>query len=139
MDRDKSIIAQNAGTTAANLVASAVQAGTLAPASLDDLLATFDNVRTQVFNGTLALAGAQAVVESFEGDSYGNVPTERSAPSSSGGRPHADVEVRIGKYRGKTIGAIHDDPEGADWLQWASNSLSNDWLKTRIREFLAAA
>lgn len=139
MDRDRSIIAQNAGTTAANLIASAVQAGTLAPASLDDLLDTFDETRTKVFNGILALAGAQAVVETLEGNSSYSEPSSSPAPSGGGSRPHADVEVKIGKYRGKTIGAIYGEPEGADWLDWASKNLSNDWLKGRITEFLQAA
>ena len=47
--------------------------------------------------------------------------------------------MKVGKYRGKTIGAIFDQGEdGASWLDWASKNLSNDWLKGRIAEFLAA-
>lgn len=139
VDRDKSIIAQNAGSTAAAILTAGVNAGAIQPRDEDELLATYDTIRTSVFNGTFALAGAESVVESFEG---GGSSAPTSAPASGGGgggsRPHADVEVRIGKYRGKTIGAIHSEPEGADWLDWASQNLSNDWLKTRIREFLAA-
>lgn len=142
MDRDRSIIGQNAGTTAAALLTTAVQAGVVAPATLDDLLETYDTIRTSVFNGSLALAGAQSVVEKFEPgyDPSSDVGRDRlqSVPTG-GGKPHADVEVKVGKYRGKTIGAIYDlGEDGAGWLEWASQNLSNDWLKGRIAEFLAA-
>lgn len=138
-DRERGIAAQNAGTTAANLVASAVAAGTLAPASVDELVIEFEQLRTTVFQGTLALAGAETIVETFESpttpaaDSF-DAPAV--APAASGARPHADVAVKIGKHKGKTIGQIFQEDEG--WLEWASQNVSNDWLKGRIREFLAA-
>lgn len=141
MDRDKSIIAQNAGTTAANLVASAVSAGTLAPATVDELVEVFDSVRTSVFNGTLALAGAQSVVESFEsrggGDASATGGQANAAPSSGGSRPHADVEIKFGKFRGKTIAQAH--AADADYVEWLATECNNDFLKSRVREFLAAA
>lgn len=137
MDKDRSIIAQSAGKDAAEITKALIGAGEVSSLSALDV---YENLKTGIFNSTLALAGAQSVVESFEGNSSPS-SSPASAPSGGGGgsgRPHADVEVRIGKYRGKTIGAIHDEPEGADWLGWASENLSNDWLKSRIREFLAA-
>lgn len=139
MDRDRSIIAQNAGTTAANLIGSAVQAGTLAPASLDELTVEFEQLRLAVFNGTLELAGAEMVVETFSGGGGATEPSfDQPAPSGGGGgsKPNADVEVKIGKHKGKTIGQIA--AEEPDWLEWAGQNLNNDWLKSRIREFLAA-
>lgn len=144
LDRERSIIAQNAGTTAANIVGAAAGLGLIEASTIDELLETFDNVRTAVFNGTLAFAGAESVVESFEGGGSPE-PARRSAPSgggatSGGGRPHADVEIKVGKYRGKTIGQVFDSgADGVSWLEWASETLNNDWLKGRIGEFLAAA
>lgn len=137
MDRDKSIIAQNAGTTAANLIASAVSAGTLAPATVDELVEVFDSVRTSVFNGTLALAGAQSVVESFEGGSASSAPAASEHPTGGGPRPHADVEIKFGKFRGKTIAQAH--AADADYVEWLATECNNDFLKSRVREFLAAA
>lgn len=142
MDRDRSIIGQNAGTTAAALLTTAIQAGVVAPATIDELLESFDTIRTSVFNGSLALAGAQAVVETFESSpaesSSGSRPLQ-SVPTG-GGRPHADVEMKVGKYRGKTIGYVYDlGEDGASYLDWASKNLSNEWLKSRIVEFLNAA
>lgn len=141
MDRDRSIVSQNAGTTAANLINSAVTAGTLAPASIEELLETFEAVRLNVFNGTLSLAGAESVVESFEAPAGeapfpSDGPAPAPAPGGGGSKKHADVEVKVGKHRGKTIGAIAAIDQG--WLEWAGNNLSNDWLKSRINEYLAS-
>lgn len=143
LDRDRSIIAQNAGTTAANLVASAVAAGTLAPATIDELVSTFDDLRTQVFNGTLSLAGAQSVVESFEGGgaptATSSAPTSAPAASGGGSRPNADLEIKVGKYRGKTIGHVFDnEDEGDSYLEWMSQNINNDFLRAKVTEFLAA-
>lgn len=136
LDRERSIIAQNAGSTAASLVASAVAAGTLAPATTDELLSEFDKVRTTVFNGTLAFAGAESIVQSVEGSS--TPPAQSSAPAPSGGsKPNADVEIRVGKYRGKTIGQVAEDD--LDYLQWMGENINNDFLRDKVNEFLRAA
>lgn len=139
MDKDRSIIAQSAGKDAAELTKALIGAGEVTSLNAIDV---YDTLKTDIFNSTLALAGAQAVVERFEGgssyDNGGPGTTLQSVPTG-GGRPHADVEVKVGKYRGKTIGDIFDlGEDGAGWLDWASKNLSNDWLKGRISEFLAA-
>lgn len=138
LDKDRSIIAQSAGKDAAELTKALIGAGEVNSLNAIDV---YDNLKTAIFNSTLALAGAQAVVESFEGNSSyeSSAPAQLQSVPTGGGRPHADVEVKVGKYRGKTIGAIFDSGEdGAGWLDWASKNLSNDWLKGRISEFLAA-
>ena len=56
MDRDLSIIAQNAGTTAANLVATMVENGAI---TADSIIDEFEATRLVVFNGTLSLAGSE--------------------------------------------------------------------------------
>lgn len=143
LDRDRSIIAQNAGTTAANLLSAAINSGAIQPRDADELLSEFDSLRTAVFNGTLTLAGAEAVVERFEG---GPAPAAASsgysapAPSGGGSLPNADVEIKVGKHRGQTIGQVYDSgADGVSYLEWASEKLNNDWLRGRIAEFLAAA
>lgn len=132
MDKDRSIIAQSAGKDATEIVKALIGVGEVA---LDSAFDVYETLKTDIFNSTLALAGAQSVVERFEGGPSYSEPT---SASSGGGRPHADVEVKMGKFRGKTIGQIDAEPEGHDWLEWAAESISNDWLKGRIREYLAA-
>ena len=129
-DKDRAIIAQNSATAAAALL---VAEGGFDPDR-------FDAVRIHIFNGTMALAGAEAVVERIEATSVSAGASEAPvATSAPGGRPGADVELKFGKFRGKTIGAVAKTEDGLSWLEWAGENSSNDFIKSTIRKFLAAA
>lgn len=144
MDRDKSIIGQNAGTTAAAILNTLVNAGIVHVADVDDALATFDRIRKDVFAGSLELAGAETVVAGFSGgaapSSVSSVTSSYSEPTPAAGRPGGDVEIKFGKYAGKTIADVYaSGKDGAEYLEWAAGNLNNDFLKKHIRSFLAAA
>src|ERR1043166_8133013 len=127
--KQASIIALNAGTTAAALLAPFASNYE----SVHDLLEDFDTVRERVFQGTFALSGAGTVIETFSAPTGGG-STETSSTPSGGGRPHADVEVKFGKYRGKTIQEIADlGDDGMGWLEWAGENASNDFIKSRVK------
>ena len=129
-DKDKAIIAQNSATGAATIYAS----------ELNNAGGTFDQeryeeIRQAIFQGSLALAGAEAIVTRFESP---DVPVAAGDVASApiGGKPHNDFVVNFGKHRGKTLSAIFDDDSG--WLDWAAQNCNNDYARKRIVEFLAA-
>lgn len=138
LDKDRSIIAQSAGKDAVELVKVAFADG----GSVADVVSAYKDIKREVFNDTLALAGAESVVESFEGGQSAPT-TQQAAPSGPAGggasRPNAELEVRSGKFAGKTLGQIAEEKDGPSWLDWASRELKNDFLKTRIQQFLNAA
>lgn len=135
-NKELSIIAQNAGTTAAVIYTELVRQrgdSTFDPEE-------FDQIRLAVFQGTLAYAGAETVVETFEGE---GPSTTAPAAVSAGGyampRPGSDVELRFGKYKGQTIQQVWDSGEdGQSWLDWAAKNTNNDFVKKQIQQFLAA-
>ena len=140
MDRDKSIIGQNAGTTAAALFTTLVNAGVVQPESVADALSIFDGIRARVFAGSLELAGAETVVESFAASSVQDAVSTYSEPKAAASRPGADVEIKFGKHSGKTIGQLYaSGKDGVEYLEWAAANMNNDFLKKRICEFMAAA
>lgn len=148
--KEHAIIAQNSATVAAALVGPGAT------------VEQFEEVRRQVFNGTLALAGAESVVEAFESPTsvaqavaaptYPQAapayepfpqPSPSFDPSGPGG-----VELKFGKYKGQTIAQVWADPTpdprsgepaGRGWLEWAAANTNNDFVKSKIREFLATA
>lgn len=128
LDKDRSIIAQSAGKDAVELVKVIFADG----GPQEDVVSAYKAIKQAVFNDTLALAGAQSVVETFEGEPS---TTQTAAPRSTSGA--GSVEIRSGKHAGKTIAQVAD--EDPSYLEWASGNLKNDFLKSRIREFLAAA
>lgn len=137
LDRDSSIIAQNAGSTAAAIY------GALVKNRGDETFnpEEYEAIRLHVFSGTLELAGAETVVQQFEGgtavDSSGPVSARPVfATNSSGGGEDGNIEVKFGKHRGKTIREIFEQDQG--WLEWAAESANNDFIKQRARRFLAS-
>jgi hypothetical protein len=128
LDRDMSIIAQNAGGTAATLYASLVASGFVQNGFDADL---YTEIRREVFNGTLALAGATAVVAGVEDRApvpayAGNTGADANGPGG--------LDFRTGKHRGQTIAQVYsDDP---DYLEWASANLRNDFMRGKINDFL---
>jgi hypothetical protein len=128
VDREKSIIAQNAGTTAANIVGNYDGSEPLA-----DYLNRFDEVRRHVFNGTLAYAGAEAVVEHFENEPPKQAPQTSANTSSDIG----SIVLKSGRYAGKTIAQVGS--EDISYLEWTAKNSKNTFLKDKAAAFLAAA
>lgn len=126
--KEHAIIAQNAATAAATLLQ-----GTSVT------MEQFEEVRTSIFQGSLALAGAESVVQVFEGETATapKAPAQPapSTPSNSSGGP-GEVVVNFGKHRGKTIAAIANEDES--YIEWLSNEANNDYIKNMAKKFLAA-
>jgi hypothetical protein len=86
-------------------------------------------------------AGAQSVVETFEG--VGNTapaqPQQQARQGGGGGGYGSlgSLEVKSGKHAGKTLDQIaNEDPS---WLTWARDNLNNPFLKGKVTEYLNAA
>ena len=126
--KENAIAAQNAGSTAAQLYQ--VVAGTGQPFNAT----LYNEIRTEVFNGTLALAGAGAVVEVTEGSppvgGYSNSPQSSGAGRADPG----SVDVKFGKHRGKTFDQIN--LEDREWIEWAAENSNNEFIKRVAREYL---
>lgn len=128
-NKEYAIASQNAATAAATLLS-----GT--GASYEE----FERTRTAIFNGTIHLAGAETIVQVFEAETPSSVTAQqvvqetRSEVTAGGPRPNADLAVNSGKHAGKTLAQIQAVDPG--WLEWASTELRNDFLRTRVKEFL---
>lgn len=133
MDRDRSIIAQNAGTTAAAIYNAVYGAGPWDPE-------TYDAIRLHVFNGTLELAGAGVIVEQFtEAVPTTSAPAPRPQTGSSSTDNGAGIELNFGKYKGQTIRQVADSGEqGVSWLNWVADESNNNFIKGKADEFLRA-
>jgi len=148
LDRDLSIIAQNAGSTAAAILGP-VQG------DLNEYLAAYDHVRQHVFSGTLALAGGQQPLSVAQvAASLGATPVAAApapaapaAPAAApAGVPFADEVVNFGKHRGKTLAAIDAIPadskgqnSGRSYLEWLRDNTNNAGMKSKVTAYLAAA
>lgn len=129
-DKERAIAAQNAASAAATLLA-----GT--GAGMD----VFENVRTAIFNGTIALvggAGAQSTAEavsniqsSFPGAQAVTPPAPQPTQSSDTG----SVVIKFGKYSGKTISQVFS--EDPDYVTGFLTKSNNDFVKTKVHTFLA--
>lgn len=144
-DTNRAIPAQNAATAAAAIVAAELRAGeTFGEGALE----RFEEVRTAIFNGTMALAGAEAVVEVFEGPQPAAapqptpVPAQNPAPAPAPAGGAGQQVFRFGKHSGKSVAQVGSDPENADYLDWARGNLDpakNGELLADINAYLAAA
>ena len=139
LDRDSSIIAQNAGSTAAAIYTALVKNRGDETFNPEE----YEAIRLHVFQGTLELAGAETVVETFEGGAkpaYAAKPGGGSDNGGGGGRStysgSGNIDVKFGKHRGKTISEIYDEDPG--WLEWAAEKANNDFVKQHARKFLAS-
>ncbi len=142
--KDALIVAQNASTGAASIVAS------LGMTTVDDALEAFDTIRTAIFEGTFALVDAdlESVITtapsggrggrggySGGGSSRGRSPQRGRASSGGGNTDPGTVDFRSGKFAGKTIADVYD--EDPSYLEWCVNNLKNDFMVGRIEEYLA--
>lgn len=137
-NKDLSIIAQNAGTTAANLLAS-FTGGNGAEFDLEGYLSLFEEVRERVFSGTLKLAGDNEpvsvadVVQAFSGATV-------TDSSGKGG-----FVFKAGKHQGKTLAQVDAEPGkngrdvGRDYLTWYAEKGNDDATVRAVRAYLAAA
>lgn len=146
LDRDASIIAQSSGKDAAEMTSALIGAGVIT--DTNEIIQVYTDLKTAVFNSTIALAGAESVVEKFEdaderparrstgggGGGYGNRGGGGGGYSDDAG---AGVVIKFGKYQGKTIGQVYD--EDPDYIEWLADKGNNQFLKNKAREFLAAA
>lgn len=141
-DRERSIIAQNAGTTAANLLSTIHGGGVVSVVDAEQVIAQFEDLRTRVFEGTLALAGEQPgavtvsdVVKTFPG------ATAEAAPS--GGGSAGSYKFTTGKYTGKTIAevdAIKDNRDGGrGYLEYYAENGKQENVVRAVKQYLAAA
>lgn len=136
-DRDRAITAGNSANVAGTIVAALIRSGQV---SLDAIEGTFERLHVVVFNSNIGLAGAETVVETFEGSPAAapaaevvSIPRPAAKPSPSGSGDPGTVVLKFGKHSGKTIAQVFDEDPG--WLEWASENTNNDFVKSRINEF----
>jgi hypothetical protein len=138
-DRDRAITAGNSANVAGQLTAALIASGELV--GQESVEHAFERLHVVVFNSNIGLAGAESVVEAFESPQAEVVsiadraPAARPAakPSPSGSGDPGTVVLKFGKHSGKTIAQVYDEDPG--WLEWASESTNNDFIKGRINEF----
>src|SRR5689334_1917137 len=91
--REASIVAQNSGYHAAAMTVALINNGAVRDAA--QAVETFNEIRAEVFNGALALAGAESIVEVLEsapnnrpngprGNRAGGSSAPRSASANNG-------------------------------------------------------
>jgi len=132
-EKEWAIAAQNAATAAATLLQ-----GTGVTVEV------FEDVRRRIFNGTLELAGAESVVEVFEGKAEvapadANV-SQFQPRQAKGGSPTAQVAgqtvFKSGKHAGKSIADVYASTP--DYIEWAAENMGrNKFMQDKCREFLA--
>ena len=145
MNKELSIIAQNAGTTAANLLSTYYNDAS-PDSGLDSFIETFEEVRRNVFEGILKLAGESAVtvddvVREFPG-ATAVAGTEASAPTGNAG----SYKFTTGKYAGKTISEVDSIPVGGanrdggrGYLEYYAENGKQDNVVRAVKAYLAAA
>lgn len=130
-DRECSIIAQSAGKDAAELTKALIGANIV---DSSDAFEVYSDLKARIFADTLALAGAETVVERFEGASTPATQPVRPSGGDNGGP--ATLVIKSGKHQGKTIAAVYD--EDPSYIEWLADKSNNTFLKGKAQEFLAA-
>lgn len=134
--KDHAIIAQNSATAAATIYSA------IGPQEWSKEL--YEQIRTDIFSGSISLAGAETIVQTFDAPASVADIVREAAPapqsngggfSASGGGTAGATVLKFGKHRGKTIAQVASEDPG--WLDWASQNTNNDFVKTKIREFLS--
>jgi hypothetical protein len=132
--QENAIAAANAATAAATLLQ-----GTGAT------IEQFEATRTAIFEGTRRLAGsspaqsvAEAVTQVTETFPGAQVVTPAPAPAApSGGNSDAgSLEIRMGKFKGKTIAQAH--AADSRYVEEFLTSIDNEFLKGKVNEYLAS-
>jgi len=132
---DKSIISQNAGTSAASIVVALINQGEV---KADEVLDVFEVIRTGMVNGVIELAGGEpADTPAPSGNSGGG--RSFGGGKRSGGRANdngAGVVLNFGEHKGKTIQQVFE--EDSSYIEWLAKSSNNDFIRNKTGEFLAA-
>ncbi len=132
------IIAQNSATGAATLLAGDLAKVIFEEEGPEGLIRVFEQIRTDIFNGSLLLAGAESIVELLETKDAGAA----SAPArkSWGGgakKTYEDhgggVVLKFGKYSGRSIADVYEvDPQAV----YAMVDGKSAFLAGKAREYL---
>ncbi|MGZ4518796.1 MAG: exodeoxyribonuclease X C-terminal domain-containing protein [Mycobacteriaceae bacterium] len=133
--KDRAIIAQNATGAAATIVAALLSKDD----TVEDAVALFNTVRTDIFEGSLSLA--DGVIEGQTEAAPRRSSTSRSprTTGSGGGRSDdagAGVKLKFGKYAGRSIEDVYG--EDAEYIEWLADTSNNEFIKGKAGEFLAS-
>lgn len=144
-NKDAAIAAQNAGSTAAVLLPVVLQFASDVE-TVDDVVELYNTLRTEVFNGTLALGGAEAFVEAVESSPQPQRGGGRSFPrrasgggngGASGNADPSETVINFGKNQGKTLGAIYAEGEdGESYINWLAENATNAFIARMAQELL---
>jgi hypothetical protein len=136
--KDLSIIAQNAGNTAAVVMAPLVAQSGEFDAAL------FNDIRRAVFDGTFELYAIGLAETGINQSAPSRPASNGSSYASNGGGSRTDdhgagVEIKFGKHKGQTIGDLYASGEdGQSYIEWLADKSNNDFLRTKAQEFLAS-
>lgn len=137
--KDNAIIAQNAGTSAAAIVSAMVESGAYGLDTMGDVMEAFNAIRTDIFQGSLELAGVSdpSEVPADAPRRSGGGGGRRSSGGGSNGKTPETYSLTFGKYNGRTIADIHeDDPE---YVEWLADKANEAFVKKLARQALEAA
>lgn len=149
-NKEASIVGQNAGGTAASLMAAFVGKDGFA-GSVEEFLDVYNVIRTDVMNGSIALAGAEGFIEAFGqappaaaprggggGRTFSRPSGGASRPSGGGGGDDpSTITLNFGKYKDQTLASVREsDP---DYLDWVAENAQSPWLRDKVSAYLAAA
>lgn len=135
-NKDAVIVAQNATAPSVALTAAIIAANPDKATTTDSALRLFDEVHTHIFNHSMLLGGVENAVEFLNAKPapQSSGPRGTTRPSSApGSRNPGDTVVNMGKHKGKTIAAIHE--EAPDYLTWLVDKGNNDFLRKQIQAF----
>lgn len=139
-NKEASIVAQNAGSTAAIIYAALTEKGAAFDADL------YNEIRSVVFDGSINLGAAEKFIAYFASAVAQKGPSSfvsrrsgsSSAPSGestgAGSKSPAEVELTFGKYRGKTIADVYDDD--SSYVEWIAKEAQSDFIRRVAGEYL---
>lgn len=104
---------------------------------VDELHATFFQLHLQAPEQAANFAKVAAQVPGSTVQSV--TPAAEATPSAPpSGNGAGGVRFKYGKFAGKTIAKV-DAEEGRDKLVWLSENLANEFMVSKLKEYLAAA
>ncbi len=134
--KDRLIVAQNSATAAAAIVASM-----RASDSVEGLLAAFDEIRSHIFEGSIAFADGAIAGQTEVQQAVSNHTPARSGGGGGSSDAGAGVAFKFGKHSGSTIAEVYAstaDGAGPSYIEWVSRESNNDFMKAKATEFLAS-
>lgn len=123
-----------AGHDAATIVGALIALGAV---NASDVQTTYEGVTRQIVTFLLELQGEVALTTQVNATPATSAPRSGSYRRPTGGRDPNTLELRSGKYAGKTVGEIIDlDREYAEWF---AESGKNEFMAKKFAEALSAA